>query len=59
MPLNESLSLEQKVECVRCRIEADSRAIFTAESGNHFCLTCWLEKDQNRFSHRRLTIVEL
>ena len=46
------------VACEGCGTEADERSIFTQESGNHFCLACWLEKGKRKFSSRKLTIVE-
>jgi hypothetical protein len=53
-----SFTEETVVVCDRCGIETDPRSVFTEEKGNHFCLTCWLEKDAKRHARQRLTIVE-
>ena len=59
MPYNESSFAEEAiVGCDRCGAEMDPRSVFTEEKGNHFCLTCWLDKGAKRPFPRRLTIVE-
>lgn len=60
MPTNEVFAGETAQErCDGCGTEVDIRSIFTEESGNHFCLACWLEKGNRKVPSRKLTLVEL
>lgn len=39
---------EELLECDRCRIRGERKSFAVQENGSHFCLSCWLEKEQIR-----------
>ena len=43
---------EELLECDRCHIWGERKSFAVQENGNDFCLSCWLEKEQNRITQR-------
>ena len=37
-------------ECVRCRIQGERKSFALEENGGSFCISCWLEKENKRWS---------
>ena len=50
---------EELYECDRCQIRGPKDSVIIEERDGHFCMSCWCEKERNRFRKERKSLVEI
>jgi hypothetical protein len=49
---------EELYECDRCQIMGAKDSVIIEECDRHYCMSCWCEKERNRFRKDRKSLVE-
>jgi len=60
MRLQEKNELSEELyECDRCQITGPKDSVIIEEQDQHYCMSCWCEKERNRFRKDKMRIVEV
>jgi hypothetical protein len=50
---------EELYECDHCQITGPKDSVIIEEEDRHYCMSCWCEKERNRFRKERKSLVEI